>query len=203
VSKDLAQALDLFGLDNLDNQTEKTLKKLYHKLAFISHPDRGGDSQDFIEIRRAYSTLKEVLETRYFEGEKNKQGGCIDYKEAYKKSNKIVKKYQEIFNNQIKVINNSSYRINQIIKEYDQDKLSLEMWLEENQEKIKSKYKPVWWKEFLPGRKITPEEYHYYNSELINLYNEKVREIDDKFISQIINGYKGGFNEIINLLDDF
>ena len=37
--------------------TEKELKKIYYKLSFIHHPDRGGDSIIFSELSEAYGIL--------------------------------------------------------------------------------------------------------------------------------------------------
>lgn len=41
--------------------SEKTLKRAFRERALAVHPDRGGDPEDFIELRRSYDTLKTAL----------------------------------------------------------------------------------------------------------------------------------------------
>lgn len=37
--------------------TEDDIKKAYHKMCLVHHPDKGGDQQKFIEIKNAYDEL--------------------------------------------------------------------------------------------------------------------------------------------------
>jgi len=37
--------------------TEDDIKKAYHKMCLVHHPDKGGDQQKFIEINEAYQEL--------------------------------------------------------------------------------------------------------------------------------------------------
>jgi curved DNA-binding protein CbpA len=57
----LEDSLKVFGLPNLEGQTETTLKKRYHLLAQKYHPDKGGSTKDFIALRRAYIYLRTHL----------------------------------------------------------------------------------------------------------------------------------------------
>lgn len=42
--------------------TRKELKEYYHRLASLSHPDKGGDTQKMSEINQAYEILKNYME---------------------------------------------------------------------------------------------------------------------------------------------
>ncbi|MBJ7554584.1 DNA-J related domain-containing protein [Marinomonas spartinae] len=70
---DVIRLLDSFykGINNLDNKTaaleilhidsknptKEEIKKQYRKLAHQAHPDRGGDTEQFISLRQAYECL--------------------------------------------------------------------------------------------------------------------------------------------------
>lgn len=49
------QALAVLGLDN--RATLKTIKKAYRALALLTHPDKGGDIEEFKVVANAYGLL--------------------------------------------------------------------------------------------------------------------------------------------------
>ena len=51
-----SQALNTLGLGN--NETWPVIQQTYRKLAAEFHPDRGGETEQFIAIRKAYETLR-------------------------------------------------------------------------------------------------------------------------------------------------
>ncbi len=53
---ELQPALDVLGLSSNTNWPE--IRARYRELASRSHPDKGGDSKVFIQIRKAYERLK-------------------------------------------------------------------------------------------------------------------------------------------------
>lgn len=58
-SIELQEAISLLGLElPIEN---KTLSAEYRRLVQVHHPDKGGDSEQFIEIRRAYMLVKSFL----------------------------------------------------------------------------------------------------------------------------------------------
>lgn len=42
------------------NATKEEIKKAYHRLAHIHHPDKGGDPKKFIEIKKAYEAIVDL-----------------------------------------------------------------------------------------------------------------------------------------------
>lgn len=55
----LAESFSVFGLQPGDSWED--VKLVYRKMANLHHPDKGGDMQTFIEIRRAYETIKKTM----------------------------------------------------------------------------------------------------------------------------------------------
>jgi hypothetical protein len=64
---DLNKALTILEIEQLTNLTEEYIKKKYHKLALINHPDKNGNSLEstnkFQEINEAYDFLSKELYT--------------------------------------------------------------------------------------------------------------------------------------------
>jgi hypothetical protein len=64
---DLNKALLILEIGQLTNLTEECVKKKYHKLALINHPDKNGNSMEstnkFQEINEAYDFLSKELNT--------------------------------------------------------------------------------------------------------------------------------------------
>lgn len=64
--------LSVLGLEEEVALTEDTLKKAYKKAALQSHPDKGGNEEDFEAITRAHAYLGEIL--RRVKGGRDKEG---------------------------------------------------------------------------------------------------------------------------------
>ena len=64
---DIQQAFDILEIDlkaiSLTNLTHEYIKKKYHKLALINHPDKNGDTNKFQKINEAYEYLSKELYT--------------------------------------------------------------------------------------------------------------------------------------------
>jgi curved DNA-binding protein CbpA len=62
---DIQQAFDILEIDlkaiSLTNLTHEYIKKKYHKLALINHPDKNGDTNKFQRINEAYEYLSKEL----------------------------------------------------------------------------------------------------------------------------------------------
>lgn len=58
----LARCLQFMGLlkTGIDTSVKATLKKKYYELALLMHPDKNGNSEDFIRLKECYSLLKEA-----------------------------------------------------------------------------------------------------------------------------------------------
>lgn len=62
MSKSLINPFDLFGLDVHRHINLKKVKKTYHQLALLCHPDKGGNRNDFLIIHQAYQYVTTQVE---------------------------------------------------------------------------------------------------------------------------------------------
>jgi len=62
MSKSLINPFQLFGLDVHRHINLKTVKKTYHQLALLCHPDKGGNKDDFLIIHQAYNYVLDQVE---------------------------------------------------------------------------------------------------------------------------------------------
>jgi DnaJ-class molecular chaperone len=69
---------NLLGVDK--NATSTEIKKAYRKLAVIHHPDKGGDSEKFKEITKAFETLSDDSKRKHYDqfGEGDGAGNPAD-----------------------------------------------------------------------------------------------------------------------------
>ncbi len=69
---------NLLGVDK--NATSTEIKKAYRKLAVIHHPDKGGDSEKFKEITKAFETLSDESKRKHYDqfGEGDGAGNPAD-----------------------------------------------------------------------------------------------------------------------------
>ena len=60
--------MNLYELFELEPDfTQKELKKKYHQLCILHHPDKQGDSKKFIQIQEAYETLSDPNKRKKYE----------------------------------------------------------------------------------------------------------------------------------------
>ena len=61
----LINPFELFGIDVNGDINVEEVKKIYHSLALMCHPDRGGNATDFMIIHQAYQyVLEQVKQSR-------------------------------------------------------------------------------------------------------------------------------------------
>jgi curved DNA-binding protein CbpA len=198
----LSLALEIFEIQNLDGQSEITLKKIYYQKAGIFHPDKGGNNDLFIELREAYSTLKKALK----EPEKTEKNYEIDYKIAYENLQKTVIHYENIFGNQILTINQVANKINVLITSYNKNQETSKKILEESLEKLEKLeklYTQNWFQYALNIKNISEEDYYKQYNKLVTNYNQKQLLREKEFNFAILEIYKSGNTQIIELLNQY
>lgn len=56
-----AEAISVLGLENEENLDRNVLKRKFNELAQKHHPDKGGDSERFLQVQEAYQSLKHLV----------------------------------------------------------------------------------------------------------------------------------------------
>jgi curved DNA-binding protein CbpA len=224
----LDQSLALFGLTSLEGQTEDSLKKLYHSLAGKYHPDKGGSSEEFIGLRRAYIYLRTSLldpknqssggqhtrtehQSQYSRSESHQQNQSngsqsspneVDnpYIEAYNKAIEQMKQYEEIFNAQVRLINNTNKLISQQHEDYSLRRESLKKVLDDQLEVLNKHYHRAWWEYVVPIPKMNRNDYVTQHNVIIGAYNTQLKTVEDTFLEILLHTYQSGFEQIIGHL---
>jgi len=217
----IQQALQIFRFTDLNNHTESTLKKAYYHLAQIYHPDKGGSFQQFVALQEAHLLLKKALN-------KTSYGSSDDYsaqestspdfdptesynelsqrfdrlRQHYKDLVAVVDKYENIFNNQIKIINGASQDINKYIDHYQNLKENMRLALDRDLLKIKKRFEREWWEYILPTKKLSQDEYVKESNKYVERFNKNSTALDDEFFDQMLRMYRGSFQDLMDLLSD-
>ena len=64
--------MDMYNILDIDkNASKETIKKAYRKASLKHHPDRGGDSEEFKKINRAYEILSDPIKKREYDMKMN------------------------------------------------------------------------------------------------------------------------------------
>jgi curved DNA-binding protein CbpA len=61
----LNYALNLFGINSLENIDESQLKLKYIKLAKIAHPDKSGSHEEFVVLKEAHDILLDIIKQKH------------------------------------------------------------------------------------------------------------------------------------------
>lgn len=210
---DYEKALEVFGLDGLDNTTFNDFRKLYKKLAKQRHPDtKKGTDKEFVELREAY-----VLLSEYGDFAENESTNAIKISKANKNALKtltkdeVIKKYykdtrklenqievyKEYFENQDSIISRIKNRVTKITEEFDKEKTILKKDLKKEIKRLDKKYRSGTLQRilfFLPSRS-EKEYWEQYNHQL-DEYSAKYAELNISFFKLILTCYGNGLNKI-------
>ena len=215
-------AARIFGLETLQGLSAEDLKRAYHQLAGKYHPDKGGTAEEFIRLREAYTTLKSALRRGVDLGDEQVQTPPpekeatsqtppnfqdlwarytelqADYQELYS----LHVKWDEAFNIQIKIINQTVNRINEYTKYYQRNYTSAERILEQQLQELEEHYQRKWWEQVIRVPKMTEAQYITRHNHLIEQYNAQVRTLNKRYNEQITGAYQQAFETFIELIKD-
>jgi curved DNA-binding protein CbpA len=206
----LTESLAFFHLSSLQNQTQDTIKTQYHELAKKYHPDKGGSSEQFILLRNCYHTLKKALDGDTFEnttnyGEYGAQNAfkrqAEQYKQAYEKLIKVVDRYEELFNTQIRIINTSSNHINTTISTYENTRKQYNDELTDRLETLEKQYRPGFWKGLLQRHTMTYSEYVQQNNQYVGQFQKHLSDLDSQYLETLVKHYQATMSQIIKTMD--
>lgn len=217
----IAQALEIFELQTLYSQDDKSLKKIYYHLAQKYHPDKGGSFEQFVALQEAHLFLKKSLGKSQYGNEENyqtedKSSPDFDLSEAYKdlesRFNRlrehfqnlilVVEKYENIFNAQINIINNSNGGVKNLVAKYHELKNDLKNKLDLELKRLKKRHHREWWEYILPTKKLSEQEYIIKSNHHIENFNLSNKALDEEFVSQMLKLYQRSFQDLVSLLSE-
>ena len=210
MNTNLEAALRWFGLQHIKNVTLDDLKKRYHHLAQMYHPDKGGSSDDFIKLREAYTFLQDYLanprsEEKSRGGEKTEFDGIFEelhrYKKAFASSQVKIHEYETMISSQINLISGFQSNLQSGINFGKNQDGRLRSVLDEELEKLKKQYNSSWWKQPLGIKTMSESDYNYRYNALIDEFNNIKQKQDDEYIDNLLSLYRGLVNQIVDIIN--
>ncbi len=221
----LREAAQLFGISTLEGQSASSLKKIYHHLANQYHPDKGGSAKEFIQLRQAYTTLKEALRKHTPFNEAGTQQAeephtqktysssarqSPNFEVIWEKYNDLQTDYQELykthqrhdqtFNIQIQIINKTVQKINNATDKYNHDYDTLKATLKQNLEYLDKQHDRTWWEHIVSVPKLSENEYVEHHNLHIESYNKGVERLNEKYNETITQTYQHAFETFVELI---
>ena len=211
---DYEAALEVFGLESLEETTFNDFRILYKKLAKKRHPDtKDGSEEAFVELREAYALLSEYGEFAEVELNPNAIKLVRPSKNALKALTKddIIKKYYKDtvkLSNQIEVyrgyvrkqesvITKIKHKVQKITADFTTEKALLKKDLRKEIRVLDKQYQPTLLNKiffFLPS-KSEREYWDRYNKQL-DEYSARYAELNISFFKLILSCYGDGLNRI-------
>lgn len=212
----LTESLRIFGLDNLDNQTELNLKKIYHRLALISHPDQGGTNSDFIKLRHAYEKLNTNLGVKYqrssssssFEDQRYHKRSSdteklaeelVYYKNIYKKCYNVNIKYESAIRHQCRLLRYLHKCLHDLTVKHEFEHTSILRVYQYKTELLQRKYTRRWWENFLPVEKLNLQEYTELKNQVLSECEFEIGSLEKKLIYDKMLLYESITQEMMSL----
>lgn len=203
-------ALRWFGLQNIKGVTLDDLKKRYHHLAQMYHPDKGGSSDEFIKLREAYTFLQDYLANPGIEenlgGKEKTEFDDIlkdlnKYKKAFVNSQTKIHEYENMISSQINLISSFQGNLQSGIEFGKNQDDRLRSVLDEELDKLKKQYNSSWWKQPLGIRTMSEGDYNYQYNALIDEYNNIKQKQDSEYIDNLLLLYRGLVNQIVDIIN--
>lgn len=182
----LQKALSLFQFASIDSVTTEIIRKRYLDLAQKKHPDKGGSTQEFIELKDAYAYLKKFVS----ESNESVTSNYTTYTNTGSKSSS---------SNYSSSTSNSSSTKYSADKEYVKQLETVNVELTEQNKKY---YSVLMNYESILNKEI--EIFNKMNSKLTKIANdfnkssEKNRVERDKNIEELKKQYSPAFKDLIN-----
>jgi curved DNA-binding protein CbpA len=218
----LELALKFFGLDTLEGQDSDSLKKIYYRLAQVYHPDKGGTFEKFIYLQEVHLFLKKQLdrnsgfEQSYDTAQASTNDSSSDYQQSYYDLNirfeqlkehyaytvSVLEKYENIFNTQINIINQSNGSIKKLHSNYEVLKNNLKSQLDQRLAQLKNSHDRAWYEYILPTKKLTQEQYIFASNQAVAEFNKNTQFLDEEFVAQMLKLYQESFQDLVVLLAD-
>jgi curved DNA-binding protein CbpA len=203
-------ALKWFDLNNVDKLDLSILKKKYLRLTLKYHPDKGGETADFVKLQDAYHFLQDYIKYANTHKSNAKQKNSTDYstdiqfyKQQIEELQKSNLRYQNLVDSQILTINNFYKNLDKINADSYEYNTNLSNLLDDELAKLNKKYKASWWKGVIGMKSMSKNDLVYYQNQLINEHNGLLAksqkdnvELNHKVYRDIVDQIVQGVNKL-------
>lgn len=205
---DLDKALKVFDVTDIESLDLKSLKTLYRNLAKEHHPDQGGQAENFVELKDAYTLLQEELKGNNSQGKNLKILSKEEILDKYYKDTTELQvrldSFQLSFEAQNETLTQVKHRIQNLSKDFERRKQDLQKELESRISKLEKGYTQNLIQKilfFLP--KMSEDEFWHKYRSLVDQFSKKHSELDTEFFKQMLEIYGDGLNAISKVVKKF
>jgi DnaJ-class molecular chaperone len=224
----LQKALSVFGYSDIDSLNLQELKKQYLDMAVKRHPDKGGSSEGFIELKDAYAYLKQFVDS--MSGNTNSSSSSnnenektenqkvygvnkdyvsqleyintrlTDQNEKYKKN---LNNYESLFNKQVQIFNHLNEKLTKLANTFNLQSEKNKTTRDKSTEDLKSQYSPAFKDLIAPfQRRIDKEEYIWRLNHITQEFEDKKKELENSFLNSMVEVYQNDFEALAQTLDN-
>lgn len=218
------RALELLGFTGVAELNLPELKKRYRLKAKQKHPDRAGGSREaFVELQKAYHSLKKILESaedelsrlrkaiieenmELEEAELERRLRVVDKSELLAKlieSEKQVVVHQSVLKKQAEFLSNTRNLVEEVVQEYRDKQGTLRGELASILDQLENEYKPNFMQRlmfFLP--KPDYNEFLDRKENLMNKFQQLSFDLENQLSREIVKMYGEALNHLTATLDE-
>jgi hypothetical protein len=203
-------ALKWFDLNNVDKLDLSILKKKYLKLTLKYHPDKGGETADFVKLQDAYHFLQDYIKYANTHRSNTKQKNSTDYstdiqfyKQQIEELQKSNLRYQNLVDSHVLTINNFYKNLDRINADSYEYNTNLSNLLDDELAKLNKKYKASWWKGVIGMKSMSKNDLVYYQNQLINEHNELLAKSQKEKVELNHKAYRDIVDQIVQGMNKF
>lgn len=125
------------------------------------------------------------------------------YKTAFNEAMKTVELYEDIFNYQIRIINQNNSKINSLIEQNNIRRKQDRSMLEEKVRNLQRQAHPSWWRFLLGANNMPQNEYMSRYNRIVEEFNQISSRKESEFINAIIDLYANNSKQIFDSLNKY
>ena len=222
----LNEAVQILGLSpDISLLSKQDLKEAYRKKAQLTHPDKGGTSDEFIKVRKAYTTIRDFLLNKSMNGNEYAQSGSEKSESTYSNQNaswedrykdlwaryermsiqnsqlwQQSKTYEQQIGFLIDIFNQNRDRVNTAVDRFNNLMKNLDSNYHDKEKQLKSHYDRSWWEYVVPTAKMTKEEYVHQHNQLVRSVQVQEQDILDQYNTTLRTIYEETLNSFYSIL---
>jgi curved DNA-binding protein CbpA len=202
----LLRALEIFEWNTLDGHTKTDVKTKYKVLAKAHHPDRGGNTDEFVNLRRAYVLLLEeapVMEESREIVHLSKDELLKRYQSESNKWQSELNKYVETFHDQTQTIEQAQVKVAEIVVDFETKSKALKDELDGIVSDLEKSHKKSFLsKIFFFWVPASEEDFWSKYYQYVEEYSKKHMDLNVQYFQDMLSVYGDGLNHISKVIDE-